>query len=111
MVKSRDTDSCTLPNGWFIANLIARVVATLLRTVKFNDSANRAGISEFVRNTCSSNRPSRGLAGLLLWFVRLIVLVVAFDALGLLAVSRILQQFLLWLLMLLREGSGTHQSV
>jgi hypothetical protein len=31
------------------------------------------------------------------WFVRLIVLVVAFDALGLPAVSEVLQQLLLWL--------------
>jgi hypothetical protein len=31
------------------------------------------------------------------WFVRLIVLVVAFDALGLPAVSQVLQQLLLWL--------------
>jgi hypothetical protein len=83
--------------GWFIANLIARVVAALLRTVKFNDLAKRAGISEFVRNTGIRTDPAGAFAGLVLWFVRLIVLVVAFDALGLPAVSQILQQFLLWL--------------
>src|ERR687883_58606 len=32
-----------------------------------------------------------------IWFVRLIVLVSAFDALGLPAVSQVLQQLLLWL--------------
>ena len=83
--------------GWFIANLIARVIATLLRTVKFNDLAKRAGISNFVRNTGIQTDPAGAFAGLVLWFVRLIVLVVAFDALGLPAVSEILQQFLLWL--------------
>jgi len=31
------------------------------------------------------------------WFVRLVVLVAAFDALGLPAVSDVLRQFLLWL--------------
>ena len=37
------------------------------------------------------------LATLVKWFVRLIVLVTAFDALGLPAVSQVLQQILLWL--------------
>jgi len=83
--------------GWFIANLIARVVAALLRTVKFNDLAARAGISDFVRSTGVQTDPAGAFAGLVLWFVRLIVLVVAFDALGLPAVSQVLQQFLLWL--------------
>ena len=83
--------------GWFIANLIARVVASLLRTVKFNELAQRAGISDFVRNTGIKTDPAGAFAGLVLWFVRLIVLVVAFDALGLPAVSQVLQQFLLWL--------------
>jgi hypothetical protein len=83
--------------GWFITNLIARFVATLLRTVKFNDLAKRAGISDFVRNAGIQTDPAGAFAGLVLWFVRLIVMVVAFDALGLPAVSQVLQQFLLWL--------------
>jgi len=37
------------------------------------------------------------LANIVKWFVRLIVMVVAFDALGLPAVSQVLQQFLLWI--------------
>ena len=37
------------------------------------------------------------LAGIVKWFVRLITLVVAFDLLGLPAVSGVLQQLLLWL--------------
>src|SRR5919106_5778171 len=37
------------------------------------------------------------LADIVMWFVRLITLVVAFDALGLPAVSEVLQQLLLWL--------------
>jgi hypothetical protein len=83
--------------GWFIAGVIARIVASLLRTVKFNDLAQRAGISDFVRNAGIKTDPAGAFAGLVLWFVRLIALVVAFDALGLPAVSQVLQQFLLWL--------------
>jgi hypothetical protein len=41
--------------------------------------------------------PAGSIATVSKWFVRLITLVVAFDALGLPAVSQVLQQLLLWL--------------
>ena len=83
--------------GWFIASAIASVVATLLRTVKFNDLAQKAGVTAFVRNMGVHTDASGLLANTAKWFVRLIVLGVAFDALGLPAVSQVLQQFLLWI--------------
>ena len=83
--------------GWFIAGLIASAVASLLRAVKFNDLAQRSGLSGFVQNMGVRTDAAGALANLAKWFVRLIVLVVAFDALGLPAVSQVLQQFLLWL--------------
>jgi hypothetical protein len=83
--------------GWFIAGLIAKAVAALLRTVRFNQLSNRAGITGFIQQMGLNTDPSGALASLAKWFVRLIVLVVAFDALGLPAVSQVLQQFLLWL--------------
>ena len=83
--------------GWFIASAIASAVAALLRTVKFNDLAQRSGLSGFVQNMGIRTDAAGALANLAKWFVRLIVLVVAFDALGLPAVSQVLQQLLLWL--------------
>lgn len=83
--------------GWFIASLIAKGVAILLRSVKFNELAQRAGLSDFVNKTGVRSDSAGFLAGIAKWFVRLIALVVAFDALGLPAVSQVLQQFLLWL--------------
>ena len=83
--------------GWFIAGLLAAAVATLLRAVKFNDLAQSSGFSGFVRNMGVRKDAAGMLADIVKWFVRLIVLVVAFDALGLPAVSAILQQFLLWI--------------
>jgi Conserved TM helix len=83
--------------GWLIAAAIAGVVAALLRTVKFNDLAKRSGFSGFVEKMGIRNDASGFLADITKWFVRLIVLVTAFDALGLPAVSQVLQQFLLWL--------------
>jgi len=83
--------------GWFVAGLLASAVAALLRSVRFNDLASRSGFSSFVRNMGVDTDPAGFLASLAKWFVRLIVLVVAFDALGLPAVSQVLQQLLLWL--------------
>jgi hypothetical protein len=83
--------------GWIIASALAAAVAAILRTVKFNDLAQRAGISGFVQKMGMHTDAAGFLATLAKWFVRLIVLVTAFDALGLPAVSQVLQQILLWL--------------
>ena len=83
--------------GWFVASLIAKGVAMLLRTVKFNDLAQRAGMTEFMKKMGVDTDASGLIANIAKWFIRLIVLVVAFDALGLPAVSDVLRQLLLWL--------------
>ncbi|MDQ6673909.1 MAG: small-conductance mechanosensitive ion channel [Chloroflexota bacterium] len=83
--------------GWIIASALAAAVAAILRTVKFNDLAQRAGINGFVQKMGMHTDAAGFLATLVKWFVRLIVLVTAFDALGLPAVSQVLQQMLLWL--------------
>jgi small-conductance mechanosensitive channel len=83
--------------GWFIATLIAKAVAALLRSIRFNDMAERSGFAGFVANTGVETDPSGFVADIAKWFIRLITLVVGFDALGLPAVSDVLRQLLLWL--------------
>jgi small-conductance mechanosensitive channel len=83
--------------GWFIATLIARAVAALLRSIRFNDMAERSGFAGFVANTGVESDPSGFVADIAKWFIRLIALVVGFDALGLPAVSDVFRQLLLWL--------------
>jgi hypothetical protein len=83
--------------GWIIASMLAGAVAALLRAVRFNDLAQRSGISDFIGKMGARTDASGMIANIAKWFVRLIVLVVAFDALGLPAVSQVLQQLLLWL--------------
>jgi len=83
--------------GWIISSLLARGVAALLHAVKFNDLARRSGFADFVQKTGVRNDSSGVIANIVKWFVRLIALVVAFDTLGLPAVSNVLQQLLLWL--------------
>lgn len=83
--------------GWIVAALVARAVESLLRMVRFNDMAARSGFGGFVANTGVETDSAGFIALIAKWFIRLITLVVAFDALGLPAVSDVLRQLLLWL--------------
>lgn len=83
--------------GWFVASLIAAGVAAILRNIRFNDFARRSGLGDFVENMGVQTDSAGLMAAIAKWFVRLIVLIVAFDALGLPAVSQVLHQLLLWL--------------
>src|SRR5688572_22336373 len=83
--------------GWLISGALAAAVAALLRAVKFNVLATQSGFQGFIHTMGLKTDPSGLLANIVKWFVRMIVLVVAFDALGLPAVSQVLQQFLLWI--------------
>jgi mechanosensitive ion channel-like protein len=83
--------------GWIISSLLARGVEALLHAVKFNDLARRSGFADFVQKTGVKDDSAGVIANIVKWFVRLITLVVAFDTLGLPAVSNVLQQLLLWL--------------
>jgi hypothetical protein len=83
--------------GWLIAAALAKAVAGLLRAVRFNDLARKSGFTDFVHQMGLQTDAAGALATIAKWFVRLIVLVVAFDALGLPAVSQVIQQLLLWL--------------
>ena len=83
--------------GWVIAALIEKALVSLLRAIHFNGFAERAGLADFIQKSDMKNDAAGTLGLIAKWFVRLIALVVAFDALGLPAVSDILRQLLMWL--------------
>jgi hypothetical protein len=83
--------------GWIISSLLARAVQARLHAVKFNELADRSGFADFVEKMGVRDDASGVIAGIVKWIVRLITLVVAFDTLGLPAVSNVLNQLLLWL--------------
>jgi hypothetical protein len=83
--------------GWLLSSLLARGVSALLRAVRFDDLARRSGLAGFVAQMGLSQGASDVLAIIAKWFVRLVTLVIAFDTLGLPAVSGVLQQLVLWL--------------
>jgi hypothetical protein len=83
--------------GWFVAALVASAIAAVLRRVRFNELSAQSGFTGFVHNMGLETDASGAIALTTKWFIRLIALVVAFDALGLPAVSDVLRQLLLWI--------------
>ena len=83
--------------GWFISSLVAKGVTGLLRVIRFDELMHKSGLADFM-NKMGTGIDSVGIvAGVVKWIVRVVVLLVAFDALGLPAVSDVMRQLLLWL--------------
>ena len=76
--------------GWYLGSLLAKIIARALARAHFADlpAWQRLGLRQ---------DPAQLLALAAKWLVRLLALFVAFDALGLPAVTDLLRQMLLWL--------------
>ena len=72
-------------------------MSAILRTIKFNDLAKRSRLADFVDKIGTGTDFAGMLAAVMKRLIRLIALMVAFDALGLLAISDVLRRLLLWL--------------
>ncbi|HKR09357.1 MAG TPA: hypothetical protein VJS39_09220 [Gemmatimonadaceae bacterium] len=83
--------------GWFVSSLLARGVLSLLRAIHFDELMQRSGIGDFMNKMGTGTDAAGIVAGIVKWIVRVVVLLVAFDVLGLPAVSDVMRQFLLWL--------------
>jgi hypothetical protein len=83
--------------AWLLSSLVEKGVAALLRAIRFNDLAQRSGLQDFVSKSGSGTDAAGAIGLIAKWFIRLIGMVVAFDALGLPAVSDVLRELLLWL--------------
>jgi hypothetical protein len=83
--------------GWGIAALVSKGVVWLLRRVGFDNMANRIGLTRFDQRIGIHLDPAGVLGKIVFWFVFLIFLVAAADALGLPAVSNILNQLVAYI--------------
>ena len=83
--------------GWIVASAVAGLVSRVLHAVRFDDLGKRSGITDFAAKSGMRMSPSQLVGGLAKWFIRLIALVVAFDALGVPAVSDVLRSLVLFI--------------
>ena len=78
--------------GWLIATALSKAVTFLLRKVGFDRIGDRIGLSRLLSQAGIKTDAANVLGKLVYWFVFLIFLVPAVDALGLTAVSNLLGQ-------------------
>jgi hypothetical protein len=76
--------------GWIVAKAIRRVIDWLLKVVRFDTLADKAGVSEFLRKGDLGISAREVVSGIVYWLIIIMVLVMAVDALGLPKASDIL---------------------
>jgi hypothetical protein len=76
--------------GWIVAKAIKRIVDWLLKAVRFDTLADKAGISEILRKGDLEISAREVVSGIVYWLVVIMVLVMAVDALGLPKASDVL---------------------
>jgi Conserved TM helix len=83
--------------GWLIATAISKGVVWLLRRIGFDNMANRIGLTRFDERMGLHLDPAGVLGKIVYWFILLIFLIPATDALGLPAVSSIINQLVAYI--------------
>jgi len=73
--------------GWIIAGWLSKLVANVLRKIRFNEAANKAGLSGAIQSAGVRQDASGVMAEVVKWFFRLIALVAAFSVLQLPALT------------------------
>ncbi len=76
--------------GWILATVLSKAVTLVLRKVGFDRLSNRIGLTRFEQLAGLHVDPAGILGTIVFWFIFLIFLVPAADALGLTSVSGIL---------------------
>ncbi len=76
--------------GWIVAKIIGSVVNGVLKLVRFDTLADKAGLSEILRKGNLKITARQVVSGLVYWLVMIMVLVMVVNALGLPKASDIL---------------------
>ena len=80
--------------GWIVAGILARIVAKVLRAIHIDQLADRSGVTTFLKRANVQADAAGVFAGLVKWYVRLVFLLLAANAVGLTAVSGIVANVL-----------------
>jgi hypothetical protein len=84
--------------GWFLADLVARLVGTLLRRIGFETMAQRTGVTGFITMTGARDASASTIvAELVKWLIRLIFIEMAAEALHISAVTTLINSIVLFI--------------
>ena len=73
--------------GWIIAGWIGGLLARGLRAIHFDDLADRSGVSTFLERAGVRTDPAAVIGALVMWYVRLVFVLMAANAVGLTAIG------------------------
>jgi Conserved TM helix len=85
--------------GWLLSGVVGRLVTTLLQKVGFEKAANTTGVSRFIGMTGAGKgmTASRIMGELVKWFIRLIFIEMAAEALHLSAITTLINSIILFI--------------
>src|SRR5215212_6158754 len=83
--------------GYFVAKILQAVVARVLKAVGFDGWMERGGIKQFFDRAQTRETPATVLGKLAFWFVFIIAITMAADALGIRQVSAVLGQLIAYI--------------
>lgn len=80
--------------GWIVAGWIGGLLARGLRAIRFDELADRTGVTTFLERASIAADPATVLGGIVKWYVRLVFVLMAANAVGLTAVSTVVNSIL-----------------
>src|SRR5918912_754741 len=83
--------------GYIVAKILQAVVSRVLKGVGFDGWMERGGIKQFLDRARTRETPATVLGKLVFWFVFIIAIVMATDALGIRQVSAVLSQLIAYI--------------
>src|ERR687897_444990 len=83
--------------GYIVAKLLEAVITRLLGTIGFEHWMDRGGIKQFFERAETRQTPTSILGRLVFWFVFIIAIVMATDALGISQVSAVLAELIAYI--------------
>src|SRR5919206_1007594 len=83
--------------GYVVAKILQAVVARVLKAVGFDGWMERGGIKQFFDRAQTNQTPATVLGKLAFWFVFIIAITMAADALGIQQVSQVLAQLIAYI--------------
>jgi small-conductance mechanosensitive channel len=83
--------------GYVVAKILQAVVARVLKAVGFDGWMGRGGIKQFLDRAQTRETPATVLGKLAFWFVFIITITMAADALGIQQVSQVLAQLIAYI--------------
>ena len=83
--------------GYFLAKVLQALVTRILRGVGFEDWMERGGVKQFFDRAQTDHTPASVLGILVFWFVFIIAITMAADALGLRQISGFLNQLIAYI--------------